>query len=92
MWHPIFVSCAKGLENLLMQELQILGLQNCKNNPHGVYGDATINTIYEIALWSRLANRLHLVLCQGPAKNSDILYQTCLSYAWPDVFSAQHSL
>ena len=92
MWHPIFVSCAKGLENLLMQELQILGLQNCKNNPHGVYGDATINTIYEIALWSRLANRLHLVLCQGPAKNSDILYQTCLAYAWPDVFSAQHSL
>ena len=56
--YPIFVSCPKGLENLLMLELQELGLNNAKNSPQGVTGDASLDCIYQIALWSRLANRL----------------------------------
>ena len=85
--YPIFVSCPKGLENLLMLELQALGLENAKNSPQGVTGDASLDCIYQIALWSRLANRLHLVLFSGQAYNSQILYQTCQQFAWQTVFS-----
>lgn len=87
--YPIFVSCPKGLENLLMLELQELGLNNAKNSPQGVTGDASLDCIYQIALWSRLANRLHLVLFSGPAKNNQALYQTCQAFAWQSVFSDQ---
>lgn len=85
--YPIFVSCPKGLENLLMLELQALGLEHAKNSPQGVTGEASLDCIYQIALWSRLANRLHLVLFSGQAYNSQILYQTCQQFAWQTVFS-----
>lgn len=91
MFFPLFVSCPKGLENLLMIELQALGLQNAKNSPQGVYGDASIIVIYQIALWSRLANRIHLILFSGQAFNSQMLYQTCEQFAWQTVFLGQHS-
>ena len=89
LFYPIFVSCPKGLENILMLELQALGLENASNSPQGVKGDASLECIYQIALWSRIANRLHLVLCSGPAKNSDSLYQTCQAFAWHTIFSDQ---
>jgi 23S rRNA (guanine2445-N2)-methyltransferase / 23S rRNA (guanine2069-N7)-methyltransferase len=76
---------------MLADELQALGLQNIKNNPHGVFGDASLTTIYQIALWSRLANRLHLVLFSGDASRSESLYQTCYQFDWNSVFSADCS-
>jgi 23S rRNA (guanine2445-N2)-methyltransferase / 23S rRNA (guanine2069-N7)-methyltransferase len=92
MLFPIFVSCPKGLENLLMIELQALGLQNAKNSPQGVHGDASMSCIYQIALWSRLANRIHLILFTGQAYNSQMLYQSCEQFAWQTVFQGHHSL
>lgn len=92
MLYPIFVSCPKGLENLLTDELTALGLQNAKNNPSGVYGDADLATIYQIALWSRIANRLYLVLFTGQAHHSEVLYKTCQQFAWQTVFSGENSL
>ena len=89
MLFSIFVSCPKGLENLLMLELEALGLQNLKNSPQGVFGDANHSTIYQIALWSRLANRIHLILFSGQAFNSSLLYKTCEQFAWQTVFSGQ---
>jgi 23S rRNA (guanine2445-N2)-methyltransferase / 23S rRNA (guanine2069-N7)-methyltransferase len=91
MLFPIFVSCPKGLENLLTVELQALGLQNAKNSPQGVFGDATITAIYQIALWSRLANRIHLILFSGQAYNSQMLYRSCEQFAWQTVFRGQDS-
>ena len=89
MLFSIFVSCPKGLENLLMLELEALGLQNLKNSPQGIFGDANHSTIYQIALWSRLANRIHLILFSGQAFNSSLLYKTCEQFAWQNVFSGQ---
>lgn len=92
MLFPIFVSCPKGLENLLTLELEALGLQNLKNNPQGVYGDASLETIYQITLWSRLANRVHLILYTGQSYNSQVLYQTCQQFPWQTVFSGDKTL
>jgi 23S rRNA (guanine2445-N2)-methyltransferase / 23S rRNA (guanine2069-N7)-methyltransferase len=92
MLFPIFVSCPKGLENLLTIELEALGLQNAKNSPQGVFGDASLTCIYQIALWSRLANRIHLILFSGQAYNSQMLYKSCEQFAWQTVFSGENSI
>ena len=92
MGYSIFVSCSKGLEYLLMHELESFGLQNLKNSPHGIYGDADLTCLYQIALWSRLANRLHLILIKGSASDSKALYDTCKNYPWHEVFDGERSL
>ncbi|HBB52663.1 MAG TPA: 23S rRNA (guanine(2445)-N(2))/(guanine(2069)-N(7))-methyltransferase, partial [Legionellales bacterium] len=92
MLFPIFVSCPKGLENLLTIELEALGLQNAKNSPQGVFGEASLTCIYQIALWSRLANRIHLILFSGQAYHSQMLYQSCEQFAWQTLFSGDKSI
>jgi 23S rRNA (guanine2445-N2)-methyltransferase / 23S rRNA (guanine2069-N7)-methyltransferase len=92
MGYSIFVSCSKGLEYLLMHELEGLGLKNLKNSPHGVFGDADLSCVYQIALWSRLANRVHLILTKGSASHSKALYATCKKYPWHEVFNGDRSL
>ena len=92
MRYSIFVSCSKGLDYLLMHELENLGLKNLKNSPHGIFGDADLTCVYQIALWSRLANRLHLILTKGEASDSKALYDTCRHYPWHQVFNGDKSL
>lgn len=88
MSYALFVSCPKGLEYLLAEELQSLGLKVDKISPQGVTGQADLSLIYHIALWSRLANRLHLILFSGQAHNQQTLYNLCSQFHWQTVFSA----
>lgn len=92
MNYPVFVSCAKGLEYLLEDELKALGLHVTRVSPQGVYGEAALATIYQFCLWSRLANRVQLVLFSGQAHNEQTLYQLCHQFAWQTVFTADKTL
>lgn len=92
MMFPLFVSCPKGLEYLLQDELVALGFQVQRVSPQGVYGDASLTTLYQLALWSRLANRLQLVLFSGEAHNDKLLYQLCRQFPWHTVFSADKTV
>jgi len=92
MNYSVFISCAKGLEYLLEDELRALGLQSVRVSPQGVYGEAGLATIYQFCLWSRLANRVQLVLFSGDAHNEQTLYQICHDFAWQTVFTADKSL
>lgn len=91
MRFPIMLTCPKGLENLLVAELEKLGLKDLKNHPSSVLAEASLSEIYQIALWSRLANRLHLILGTGDAKNRDDLYLSAKNVKWSEVFSSVHS-
>lgn len=92
MNYSIFVSCAKGLEYLLEEELRTLGLQVTKVNPQGVFGEASLDVIYQMAIWTRLANRIQLILFSGRAHNETILYQLCHQFPWQTVFSPDKTL
>lgn len=87
MTYSLFISCPKGLEYLLEEELRALGLQNTRVNPQGVYGDASIAVIYQLCLWSRLANRVQLILFSGHAANEQAMHQLCTEFHWQTVFS-----
>lgn len=92
MMFSLFISCPKGLEYLLEEELKLLGLRINRVSPQGVYGEATLADIYHICLWSRLANRVQLVLFSGEAYNQQTLYQLCRQYPWQTVFATDKTI
>lgn len=86
MIFSIFVSCPKGLEYLLEDELKAMGFSVSRVSPQGVYGDADLAMIYKICLWSRIAGRVQVILFTGKADNEKALYQLCRTYAWDTIF------
>lgn len=69
-----FATCAKGLVELLGEELQRLGATQIKLRAAGVsfYGDLAL--AYKICLWSRLASRVLFPIATFPAENPQALY------------------
>lgn len=92
MNYSLFISCARGLEYLLEDEMKFLGLQVSRVSPQGVYGEATLAVIYHLCIWSRLANRIQLILFSGEAHNEQNLYQLCNQFPWQTVFNAEKSI
>ena len=92
MIFSLFVSCPKGLEYLLEDELRALGLNITRVSPQGVYGEGNLAIVYHLCLWSRLANRVQLILFSGEAHNQQTLYQLCRQYPWQTVFPADKTL
>lgn len=88
----LFVSCPKGLEYLLEEELRFLGLHVTKVSPQGVYGEASLPVVYHLCLWSRLANRVQLILFSGYAPNEQTIKQLCSQFPWQTVFSQDKSI
>lgn len=53
-----FVACASGLEKLLETELKQLGIEQLKRRRAGVDCALDLEQIYQVCLWSRVANRV----------------------------------
>lgn len=77
-----FVTCPKGIEQLLEQELQALGAGNTKQTVAGVHCDGELVLAYTLCLWSRLANRVLLQLAEGEAGSAEQLYALVQSVDW----------
>lgn len=92
MNYSLFISCPKGMEYLLENELSDLGLKITKVNPQGVFGQASLEIIYQICIWSRLANRVHLVLFKETVSDEKSIYQQCLQFPWDSIMDAHKTL
>ena len=92
MLFSIFISCPKGLEYILEDEVKSIGLNVTHVSPEGVYGKADLEKIYNLCLWSRLANRVQVILFKGNAANKDNLYNTCYEYDWPSQFNYKKNI
>ncbi|MCZ0927059.1 bifunctional 23S rRNA (guanine(2069)-N(7))-methyltransferase RlmK/23S rRNA (guanine(2445)-N(2))-methyltransferase RlmL [Halomonas janggokensis] len=62
----LLATCPKGTESLLADELTALGATPGKTTVAGVYFAADQSTAYRVCLWSRLANRIILILAREP--------------------------
>ncbi|MDP3559179.1 MAG: bifunctional 23S rRNA (guanine(2069)-N(7))-methyltransferase RlmK/23S rRNA (guanine(2445)-N(2))-methyltransferase RlmL [Legionellaceae bacterium] len=91
MIFSLFISAPKGLEYLLEEELKSLGFTATQVNPQGVYGKANLSLIYHLCLWSRVANRIQVILFSGPVSYSKMLYTLCRQFSWEKVFSSDKS-
>ena len=80
----LHLTCPRGIELLLADEATKLGMTNIKTLTAGVSGIATIETAYKICLWSRLANRVLLILKEFKAPNTETLYQIVRDINWSE--------
>jgi len=90
--YELFLTCPKGLEGLLAEEATALGLEETREHTSAIRGSASMETAYRLCLWSRLANRVLLVLKRFPMKNADDLYDGVLDIDWQDHLQADGSL
>lgn len=89
--HKLFVTCPKGLEGLLLQELQQLGAQSVKETVLGVYCTGDLSFTYRCCMWSRLANRVLLIVKEANCHNLDDYYNEITQINWLEHFSVDQT-
>ncbi|MFZ3182618.1 MAG: 23S rRNA (guanine(2445)-N(2))/(guanine(2069)-N(7))-methyltransferase [Pseudomonadales bacterium RIFCSPLOWO2_12_59_9] len=78
----LFLTCPKGLEALLAEEATALGLEEVREHTSAIRGFADMTTAYRLCLWSRLANRVLLVLTRFTMRDADELYDGVSAIDW----------
>ncbi|MBO3276576.1 bifunctional 23S rRNA (guanine(2069)-N(7))-methyltransferase RlmK/23S rRNA (guanine(2445)-N(2))-methyltransferase RlmL [Pseudomonas schmalbachii] len=90
--YELFLTCPKGLDGLLLEEAQALGLQQARAQVSAVRGEGDLETAYRLCLWSRLANRVLMVLARFPVADAEELYMGVRNVPWSDHLDAGGSL
>lgn len=85
--HEFFVTCPRGIDNLLGEELAGFGLEPLRNAPAGVWVRGTLEQGYRACLWSRLANRVILHLARVDARSDESFYQGVYELPWAEHLS-----
>lgn len=87
-----FATTAKGLEELLAQELRSFGGSKVEIKRAGVSFEGTLEIAYRACLWSRVANRVLLPLKTVPAQTPEKLYGGVKSIRWSDHVSPKTTI
>lgn len=88
----LFATCARGLEPILSDELQLLQARDISIGRGGVnfVGDRT--AIYQANLWLRTAVRVLRPVLVAPTANSDQLYDAIRTVNWSEFLTPDHTL
>ncbi|RKF19917.1 bifunctional 23S rRNA (guanine(2069)-N(7))-methyltransferase RlmK/23S rRNA (guanine(2445)-N(2))-methyltransferase RlmL [Alginatibacterium sediminis] len=81
-----FASCAMGLEQLIDEELQQLDAQTIKMGVGGLRFEGSLETAYQMCLWSRYSSRVLMTLADTRFDSSDSLYAVANDIVWEDYF------
>lgn len=79
-----FVSCAKGLEYLLADELLALGASKATATVAGVNAEGEQVDAQRAVLWSRLASRVLWPIADFDCPDEDALYRGTAAVAWQE--------
>ncbi|OTA21689.1 hypothetical protein Xbed_00439 [Xenorhabdus beddingii] len=85
--NSLFASTARGLEELLKNELEMLGAHSCKIAQGGVHFQGDDRVMYKSLLWSRLASRIMKPLNEFKVYSDLDLYLGVQAIDWSEVFS-----
>ena len=80
--HDYFITCSKGFEDLLIQELNQLGIETTEQKYSGVGFSGTLEQAYKVCLWSRVASRVLLHVRSFDVEDEDALYKGIQSINW----------
>ncbi len=86
------ITCQKGLEGLLKDEITALGIDDCQESAGAVRCRADLAGLYRICLWSRLAGRVLLPLLECPSGSPTGLYHACYEFPWEQHFGSSNSV
>ena len=84
--YSLFVSCPRGLETILNQELVTLGCEQIHNRDGGIALTGDLASVYKINLHSRVASRVLIRLTTGYFRNENEIYQLARKICWPEWF------
>ena len=87
-----FVSCAKGLEYLLADELAALGCARATATTAGVNAEGTLADAQRAVLWSRLASRVLWPLADYACADEHALYAGARAVPWQEHLDATMTL
>ena len=87
-----FVSCARGLEYLLVDELLALGASTATAARAGANVEGEPEIAYRAVLWSRLANRVLWPLHEFACPDDTALYGEVSTLDWTQHMDAQQTL
>jgi 23S rRNA (guanine2445-N2)-methyltransferase / 23S rRNA (guanine2069-N7)-methyltransferase len=90
--HSFFITCSKGIEALLEQELIALGASKVRPSVAGVFCSATLESAYRVIVFSRLCNRVILLLAEGPVVTAEELYASAGVVDWTEHLLPGHTL
>ncbi len=87
-----FVSCAKGLEYLLADELSALGLGKATATIAGVNADGELEQALRIVMWSRLASRVLWPIDEFECPDEQALYDGVRALPWHEHIKPEMTL
>ncbi|MGI0152174.1 bifunctional 23S rRNA (guanine(2069)-N(7))-methyltransferase RlmK/23S rRNA (guanine(2445)-N(2))-methyltransferase RlmL [Pseudidiomarina sp. WS423] len=85
----LFATCAKGLEPLLFDELNQLGITQVRQTAGGCWFDCSLEQAYQVCLWTRLANRVLLKLGECFVKQAQDIPLAVAQTEWEQVFAPE---
>jgi 23S rRNA (guanine2445-N2)-methyltransferase / 23S rRNA (guanine2069-N7)-methyltransferase len=89
MTFQFFATTPKALEGILTDELRALGITEFKATTAGVAFSGDLEMAYRVCLWSRVANRVLLVLSAFEVRSQDDLYRAIQEINWFEHFGAE---
>ncbi|MBW2939297.1 bifunctional 23S rRNA (guanine(2069)-N(7))-methyltransferase RlmK/23S rRNA (guanine(2445)-N(2))-methyltransferase RlmL [Zhongshania aquimaris] len=90
--YSFIATCPKGLEQLLASEISALGAELNRETVGAMSFSADVATAYRICLWSRLANRVLLVLTEFRGESADALYDGLKNLKWDEHLSTDSKI
>ena len=88
----IFITCPRGLENVLVEELTAMNLQKIHAVDGGVDCQGSWAQVYQINLHSRVASRVLIELATGSCQREDMMYQLALKVKWTEWFDVRSTI
>ena len=89
--YSLFVTCPRGLEAPLSQELEQLKCQDIRAVDGGVACKGGMEQVYRINLYSRTASRVLLRLTKSGYRNEQDIYKAAKNIRWTDWFDLEQT-
>lgn len=89
--YSLFVTCPRGLEAPLFQELEHLKCQDIRAVDGGVACKGGMEQVYRINLHSRTASRVLLRLTKSGYRNEQDIYKAAKNIRWTDWFDLEQT-
>lgn len=89
--YALFITCPRGLETPLSDELKSLNIQDIQATDGGVACKADMEQVYRINLHSRTASRVLLRLTKGSYRSEQDIYRLTKNINWFNWFTLEHT-
>lgn len=89
--HKFTITAARGMLDLLADELKQLGIKNTRQDQGNIRFTGTLEDAYRVCLWSRVAIRVLMPIAHISASTPEELYAGIMDLPWEDHIDAEDS-